>query len=100
MKPNPVMSSIRIEVEIARDHSSHVFGSDAQVDVAIEPDLVDVLDAFIASEIGFLQMAEIVEAVLDRLAGEGIASAEVSLESVRDIDRLARRTAGELVAKR
>ncbi len=57
------------------------------------------LDAFIARRIGFLDMAGVVETVLDRLSAEtGLQIAAESLENVLAIDHLARRRAAEAVA--
>ncbi len=56
------------------------------------------LDSFIAGEIGFLQMAEVVEAVLDRLSGEsGLINVEINLDNVTEVDHLARRCATEMI---
>ena len=58
------------------------------------------LDGFIAGEIGFLDMAAVVETVLDRLSAAGLGGAEVTLDGVRETDAEARRLAGEAVADR
>jgi 1-deoxy-D-xylulose-5-phosphate reductoisomerase len=56
------------------------------------------LDAFIAGEIGFTDMARVVEATLDRLSGEsGLANAPESLDTVLAMDHLARQRAAEAV---
>ena len=56
------------------------------------------LDAFIAGRLRFTEMAGLVERVLDRLAGEGgLGKAPASLDMVLDTDRLARRTAADLM---
>ena len=56
------------------------------------------LDAFIAGRLRFTEMAGLVERVLDRLAGEGgLGKAPASLDMVLDTDRLARRTAADLL---
>jgi 1-deoxy-D-xylulose-5-phosphate reductoisomerase len=55
------------------------------------------LEAFIDGRIGFLEMAEIVAGVMDRL---GTGGAAVSIEAVYTADDAARRHAGELVASR
>ncbi|MBV0911983.1 1-deoxy-D-xylulose-5-phosphate reductoisomerase [Anianabacter salinae] len=53
------------------------------------------LDAFIAGEIGFTRMAEVVEATLNGLSGELAASGGgFDLEAVADMDHLARERAG------
>ncbi|NBD29759.1 MAG: 1-deoxy-D-xylulose-5-phosphate reductoisomerase [Alphaproteobacteria bacterium] len=52
------------------------------------------LDAFIAGEIGFLDMARAVEAVLDdTLSRQGLQNATITLDSVQHADALARRSA-------
>ena len=49
------------------------------------------LDAFIAGRIGFLQMAEVVERVLDALsARSGLIDATMTLDIVAQTDHLAR----------
>ena len=58
------------------------------------------LDAFIAGEIGFAAMAEVVEATLDRLTGDVALSADVTLEHVMAVDHLGRKCAGEVVRGR
>jgi len=56
------------------------------------------LDAFIAEQIGFLAMAEVVEEVLTRLSAEtGLSSASITLDNVREMDHLARQTAAEVI---
>jgi len=56
------------------------------------------LDAFIAGEIGFTDMARVVEATLDRLSGEsGLANTPESLDTVLAMDHLARQRAAEAV---
>jgi 1-deoxy-D-xylulose-5-phosphate reductoisomerase len=56
------------------------------------------LDAFIAGQIGFLDMATVVEAVLDRLVPIGFAGADVTLETVRVADQQARNSATGIIA--
>ena len=52
------------------------------------------LDGFIAGEIGFLDMARVVEAVLDdTLSRQGLQNATITLDSVQHTDALARRSA-------
>lgn len=59
------------------------------------------LDHFLARDIGFLDMAAVVEDTLARLSGEcRLANAAESLEAVFETDRLARRRAEEGVARR
>ncbi|MHC0052946.1 1-deoxy-D-xylulose-5-phosphate reductoisomerase [Actibacterium sp. D379-3] len=56
------------------------------------------LDGFIAGEIGFLQMAEVVAEVLDWLSGEyGLINAPISLDKVVHIDQLARQRAAAVI---
>lgn len=56
------------------------------------------LDAFIAGEIGFLQMTEVVERTLDRMsAHDGLQIANLTLDTVMQIDSLARIRAAELI---
>ena len=58
------------------------------------------LDAFLAREIGFTRMAEVVEATLDSLSRDpGLTSASFDLDNVRSMDHLARIRAGEVVQK-
>ncbi len=56
------------------------------------------LDAFIAGRLRFTEMAGLVEGVLDRLSGDGgLGKTPASLDMVLDTDRLARRTAADLM---
>lgn len=56
------------------------------------------LDFFIAGRIGFMDMARIVEDVLDRVsASSSHIGAEISLDNVLQIDHLARQTADNLI---
>lgn len=58
------------------------------------------LDAFIAGEIGFLDMARLVEAVLDEtLSREGLQNDTITLDSVQHADALARRAARARIAQ-
>ena len=56
------------------------------------------LDGFIAGDIGFLDMARVVEDVLDRLADEATGTGDMTLDAVRHIDGRARRAAGDTIA--
>ncbi|MEM1067196.1 MAG: 1-deoxy-D-xylulose-5-phosphate reductoisomerase, partial [Pseudomonadota bacterium] len=56
------------------------------------------LDGFIAGRIGFLDMAQIVEQTLTKLTRDSHMSAEITLENVREADRLARNTAEIAIA--
>jgi len=57
------------------------------------------LDAFIAGRIGFLAMADVVGAVLDRMSPEtGLQNAAMTLDKVLETDRMARIRAAEIIA--
>ncbi len=58
------------------------------------------LDAFIASEIGFLDMAAVVEDVLSEMTGQGHINVEFSLDNVVAVDHLAREAAARVIAQR
>ncbi len=56
------------------------------------------LDGFIGGEIGFLQMAQVVEQVIDKMsATDGLQNATVTLDNVLNTDRLARIRAAEAI---
>jgi 1-deoxy-D-xylulose-5-phosphate reductoisomerase len=56
------------------------------------------LDGFIAGQIGFLRMSELVEEVLTIMSGEsGLIRADITLDNVRAADQMARRTARDLI---
>lgn len=56
------------------------------------------LDGFIAGQIGFLQMAQVVETVMDKMSThDGLQNATVTLDSILDTDRLARIRAVEAI---
>ncbi|MEM7470152.1 MAG: 1-deoxy-D-xylulose-5-phosphate reductoisomerase [Pseudomonadota bacterium] len=55
------------------------------------------LDAFIARQIGFLQMADVVDATLSTLSGEIAACSDITLDSVLAADHLARITAAQII---
>jgi 1-deoxy-D-xylulose-5-phosphate reductoisomerase len=58
------------------------------------------LDGFIAGQIGFLQMAQVVESVIDKMsARDGLQNATVSLDNILKTDRLARIRAAETIAQ-
>ncbi|MCT8160880.1 1-deoxy-D-xylulose-5-phosphate reductoisomerase [Pseudoruegeria sp. SHC-113] len=60
----------------------------------------EALTAFIENRIGFLQMAQVVEQVLDAVsAREDLENAVISLDNVRAADHLARQTAAETIAR-
>jgi len=57
------------------------------------------LDAFIAGDIGFLDMATLVDQTLNKMSAQaGLQNATISLDNVLETDRLARMRAGELIA--
>jgi 1-deoxy-D-xylulose-5-phosphate reductoisomerase len=57
------------------------------------------LDAFIAGEIGFLQMSAVVERVMDKMSSsDGLQNATLTLDTVLDTDRLARIRGTEIIA--
>lgn len=59
------------------------------------------LDAFIEERIGFLEMAEVVEGVLDRFEAQaGLIDAAMTLDNVTQTDHLARETADEVMKQR
>jgi 1-deoxy-D-xylulose-5-phosphate reductoisomerase len=55
------------------------------------------LDHFIANRIGFLQMAELVEQVMDKMSSERLGTSVPTLDMVRDADARARVRADEAV---
>jgi 1-deoxy-D-xylulose-5-phosphate reductoisomerase len=58
------------------------------------------LDAFIAGQIGFLQMAAVVSATLDKMSsGGGLQIRDMTLDDVLEADRLARIYAGEITTQ-
>ncbi len=56
------------------------------------------MDAFIARNIGFTRMADVVDATLSTLSGEIGSCEDMSLDSVLAVDHLARKTAQEIIA--
>lgn len=77
------------QVMEAGGHSGAIFNAAKEI----------ALDAFIARQIGFLDMGPVVEATLDRLSAEsGLESAAMTLDTVLNVDQLARVRAGEVVA--
>ncbi|MGR3435332.1 MAG: 1-deoxy-D-xylulose-5-phosphate reductoisomerase, partial [Shimia sp.] len=56
------------------------------------------LDAFLAREIGFLDMAWIVEAVLETAEAGGMLDGEVTLDTVRAADHFAREAAATRIS--
>ena len=58
------------------------------------------LDGFIAGQIGFLDMARVVDAVLDTMSSQqGLQNAATSLDDIMQTDRLARIRADEAIAR-
>ncbi|MHA6324054.1 1-deoxy-D-xylulose-5-phosphate reductoisomerase [Roseivivax sp. CAU 1753] len=58
------------------------------------------LDAFIDGRIGFLDMARVVDAVLDRLSAQSIHNIDaITLDTVLAADHLARRVADDVIAE-
>jgi 1-deoxy-D-xylulose-5-phosphate reductoisomerase len=77
------------EVMEAGGHSGAVFNAAKE----------RALDHFIAQKIGFMQMAEVVEEVLTRFSAQsGLTNAEMTLDSVLEMDHLARKCADEIIA--
>ncbi|MGO4917422.1 1-deoxy-D-xylulose-5-phosphate reductoisomerase [Pseudogemmobacter sp. W21_MBD1_M6] len=59
------------------------------------------LDGFIDGRLGFLEMAEVVETVLDRFGSDSsLGNAEVNLDNVVQTDHLARRRADEAIRQK
>ncbi len=57
------------------------------------------LDGFIAGDIGFLDMARVVETTLDKMSSsDGLQNAEITLDNVLETDRLARIRAAEAIS--
>ncbi len=56
------------------------------------------LDGFIAGQIGFLRMSEVVEEVLTQLSADtSLIHAAITLDNVRAADQMARQTAGRII---
>ncbi|MEO1640430.1 MAG: 1-deoxy-D-xylulose-5-phosphate reductoisomerase [Pseudomonadota bacterium] len=56
------------------------------------------LDGFIAGEIGFLDMAGVVSATLDKMsANHGLQNANITLDTILETDQMARAFAGEAI---
>ncbi|WP_428542014.1 1-deoxy-D-xylulose-5-phosphate reductoisomerase [Profundibacter sp.] len=59
------------------------------------------LDAFIGGQIGFMDMAEVVEEVLNRTSNDNrLDNAVITLDMVRKTDHLARQTAKDIIRQR
>jgi 1-deoxy-D-xylulose-5-phosphate reductoisomerase len=58
------------------------------------------LDGFIAGDIGFLDMSEVVSRTLDKMSsGHGLQNAAITLDNVLETDRLARIYAAETFSR-
>ena len=58
------------------------------------------LDGFIDGEIGFLDMAAVVADVIEIMSGEGLGLAAITLDTVQEADREARRHAFDSIKER
>ena len=58
------------------------------------------LDAFISGRIGFLDMATVVAEVIEKMSGDGLGNAVITLDSVQNTDQMARIRAEEFIEKR
>ena len=58
------------------------------------------LDAFIARRIGFLDMASVVEDVIEKMSGDGLGKAAIDLDTVQNTDQDARRLAWSVIEKK
>ena len=58
------------------------------------------LDAFIAQQIRFTDMAEVVGEVIEFMSSDSLGNAAFTLDSVREVDQMARNRANALVEKR
>ncbi len=58
------------------------------------------LDGFIDGKIGFLDMAAVVEDVIENMSGEGLGLAAITLDTVREADHMARQRADASIARR
>jgi len=58
------------------------------------------LDGFIDGQIGFLDMAAVVEDVIEIMSGEGLGLAAITLDTVREADQMARLRADASIATR
>lgn len=58
------------------------------------------LDAFILGQIGFLDMAEVVEDVIEKMTGDGLGKAAITLDTVQNADKEARARAREAIMHR
>ena len=58
------------------------------------------LDGFISGRIGFLDMAAVVADVIEKMSGDGLGNAAITLDSVQNTDQMARIRAEEFIEKR
>ncbi len=58
------------------------------------------LDGFIGGQIGFLDMAAVVEDVIENMSGEGLGLAAITLDTVREADQMARQRADASITRR
>ena len=57
------------------------------------------LDAFIAGQIRFTDMTPVVGNVIEIMSAERLGNAAIPLDSVREVDQMARMTAGSAIKK-
>ncbi|MGI9395756.1 MAG: 1-deoxy-D-xylulose-5-phosphate reductoisomerase [Boseongicola sp.] len=58
------------------------------------------LDGFIDGRIGFIDMAAVVEDVIENMSGESLGLAVITLDTVREVDQMARQRADASIARR
>ncbi|MDD9979724.1 MAG: 1-deoxy-D-xylulose-5-phosphate reductoisomerase [Boseongicola sp.] len=58
------------------------------------------LDGFIDGRIGFVEMAAVVEDVIEKMSGDGLGLAAITLDTVKEADQMARNRAEEAMSKR
>ncbi|MGI9389057.1 MAG: 1-deoxy-D-xylulose-5-phosphate reductoisomerase [Boseongicola sp.] len=58
------------------------------------------LDSFIDGRIRFLDMAAVVEDVIENMSGESLGLAAITLDTVREVDQMARQRADASIARR
>jgi len=76
----------------------HVMEEGGLMGAAFNAAKEQALDGFIAGQIGFLQMARVVEQVLDKLSADsGLINAAITLDNVLHTDHLARKQATEIL---
>lgn len=78
--------------------AQHVMETGGHAGAAFNAAKERALDRFIAGDIGFMQMGDIVDGVVTRLSSSNsLKNAEMSLDMIKDIDTQARRIADEIV---